>query len=165
MKILVWNALASSNIFGTMEEPKTTSIIPIAHTQDASEYIGISLDDNVELPTGVMFVTDIEPEKYYFFYSPIDGYWLTRDLIGLALKKMRQIELDKLMVNVNGFDLDANEAAQNRMSRAIISMNDDDIITWKGFHNTFGSLTKSELQEALKLAGIKQTELWVKYSL
>jgi hypothetical protein len=51
------------------------------------------------------------------------------------------------------------------MARAFSVMSDTDSIQWKGFNNTFVTLTKADLKEALLLAGQLQTELWLKYSL
>jgi hypothetical protein len=173
MQLVKWDATSSEMIFGSIGnrkelgiapvERKVTNIVAIAHTQDASEYIGISF--NTITPDFTTIVTDIPIDTYYFFFSPIDGNWLTLDLVSLALKKMRQVELDKLIVTINEFDIDANEDAQNRMARAFSVMSDTDSIQWKGYNNTFVTLTKADLKDALLLAGQAQTALWLKYSL
>jgi hypothetical protein len=65
------------------------------------------------------------------------------------------------VTSTQGNIFDADELAQNRMSRAIISMDDVETIEWILNNNSVALVTKAELVEVLKLAGINQTNIWV----
>ena len=173
IRLVKWLSKDTNALFGEpklllLEDTTITpvvkkDIVAIAHTLDASEYIGICFEEI--LPMGCTMVDNLEENKYYFFYSPIDGNWLTYDLVRSVLKKMKLSELEKLTITLpNALVLDANEEAQNRMMRAIGVMNDTDTIQWKSFYNTFATLTKADLKEALVLSGQSQTSLWLKYT-
>jgi hypothetical protein len=60
--------------------------------------------------------------------------------------------------------LDGNEASQDRMSRAILGMSEDTIITWVGASGNIYNLNKIQLTEALALSIEAQTAIWIKYS-
>lgn len=76
-------------------------------------------------------------------------------------KMDRQQKLDSLTVEVDGMIFDGDEDSQNRMSRAAFSMSDDDLIGWVLNDNSSVQVSKAQLCQALKLAGTKQTELWI----
>lgn len=61
-----------------------------------------------------------------------------------------------------GKSFDGHEDAQNRMARAITGMEDTDEILWVLADNTPAMVGKTELKEALRLAGQAQTAVWVK---
>jgi hypothetical protein len=170
MKLVKFKAEDSSKLFGSyiinnevQSEFTPKNIIPIAHTQDASEYIGISFEDTT--PLECTEITEIEADKYYFFFSPIHGYWLTLDLVDIALKILRDKELEGLTVTLNEQVFNADEKSQDRISRAISALNDQETTYWKTFHNIFVSVSKEDFKSILRLAGSAQTELWIKYSL
>lgn len=78
-------------------------------------------------------------------------------------KQQRMAEVDAIQVTTtSGKTFDGNEEAQTRMARAIISMNDQDTINWVLADNVVASVTKAELSEALKLAGLEMSSIWVK---
>ncbi len=60
----------------------------------------------------------------------------------------------------NGTVYQGDEISQDRMSRAIVGMDDDDTIEWKAKDNSKVTLLKSDLKQILRLAGIEQTKLW-----
>lgn len=65
----------------------------------------------------------------------------------------------------NGRVFDGDEVSQGRMARAILSMQANPNIThtpWMMSNNEPANVTKEELAEALALAGIRQTQLWIK---
>lgn len=77
-------------------------------------------------------------------------------------KSERASEVEAITVEVDGLVFDGDEKSQERMARSIISLNDDETITWVLHDNTIANVTKEQLKTALRLAGQKQTELWTK---
>jgi hypothetical protein len=165
MKIVTWKNTDHALLFGEplSENFVQKNIIPIAHTQDASEYVGISFEEIT--PEVCVEITSLETDKYYFIYNPQMGYYLTQELISYILKDLRQKELIKITVNIDGIILNGDEDAQNRLSRAFGVMSDIDVVNWKAFDNTFVQLTKDQVKRAIIASGTEQTNLWIKYSL
>ena len=64
------------------------------------------------------------------------------------------------VTTLDGYTFDGDEVSQGRMARAIVSMDDVETVTWVLANNTVLHATKAQLQEALKMAGIRQTEVW-----
>lgn len=60
-----------------------------------------------------------------------------------------------------GNTFDGDEASQGRMSRAIIGMEDTEVLPWVLADNTVIEVGKTELREALRLSGAAQSALWV----
>lgn len=85
-------------------------------------------------------------------------------LFEIAKKAARGYELSKLIIEVDGYTLDADETSQERLSRSYTMLGDTDVIAWKDANNVFVQLGKTTLKNAVLLAGTKQTELWVKYA-
>jgi hypothetical protein len=162
MKIITWKQEDSGKIFGTAENPIINDIVPVAHSVDAVNYVGITFQD---LSPFVTELTNIPDETYYFFFSPYDGYWLNEKTLKVALIKLRQTELDNLKIILNnGITLDADEISQNRLSRCVGIISDTDQIDWKDANNNFVKLSLSDIKESLLKAGQAQTALWLKYS-
>lgn len=64
-----------------------------------------------------------------------------------------------------GHTFDGDEISQGRMARAIISMQfqpEGSTVQWVLHDNTVLDIGVEELREALTLAGLRQTELWVR---
>lgn len=84
-----------------------------------------------------------------------------------AAKSERATAVERLTVTVNGKVFDADETSQNRMSRVVAGAQalgvDLETTTqiWVLADNTIAQPTVAELAQALKLAGQKQSELWV----
>ena len=86
----------------------------------------------------------------------------------LAKAKAERAEaVSKLTVTVDGMVFDADETSQNRMSRVVagaqalgVDLNTTTQI-WVLADNTVATPTVAQLAQALKLAGQKQSELWV----
>lgn len=78
-------------------------------------------------------------------------------------KTIRAAEVKALVVETSsGKVFDANEDAQNRMSRAISTMSEGEDIAWVLADNTVVSVSREELREALRLASRAQTDIWVR---
>ena len=56
---------------------------------------------------------------------------------------------------------DGDETSQTRMARAIAVLDDGENTPWVLHDNTAILATKEELKEALKMAGMAQSDLWV----
>lgn len=60
-----------------------------------------------------------------------------------------------------GNTFDGNEEAQRRMTSAITAMTDTDLLPWILYNNTVIMASKTELTEALRLAGIQMASIWI----
>lgn len=78
-----------------------------------------------------------------------------------AFKVDRQAAVSAIKVSVDGMVFDGDERSQERMSRALVGMLDDEFVLWVLADNTPTRVTKAQLFEALRLAGKRQTELWL----
>ena len=80
----------------------------------------------------------------------------------LRLKEARKFVVSNITVTTSaGNVFDGNEDAQSRMSRAIVAMEANDTLPWVLASNTVISVTRDELKEALRLAGLEMTRIWV----
>lgn len=61
-----------------------------------------------------------------------------------------------------GNTFDGDEQSQGRMARAIVAMEETDVIPWVLSDSSVKLVNQAELKEALKLSGQKMTEIWVK---
>lgn len=107
-----------------------------------------------KLPESAMLT---KPEK------PADV--LTAEALALA-KTERSRAVSSITVQVDGMVFDGDEKAQERMSRTITAATAtgasmDDTTTWVLHDNTIATVSIRQLATALRLAGEKQTELWV----
>lgn len=75
-------------------------------------------------------------------------------------KNKRQEVVCSIEVVYNGIIYQGDELSQDRMSRNIVGMDDDDTIEWKAKDNSKVTLLKSDLKQILRLACIEQTKLW-----
>lgn len=68
------------------------------------------------------------------------------------------------VTTMSGKVYDGDEVSQGRMARAILGMQsqpEGSTVQWVLHDNTVVDVGIAELQEALTLAGLRQTELWV----
>ncbi|MGN5077385.1 DUF4376 domain-containing protein [Aeromonas veronii] len=67
----------------------------------------------------------------------------------------------RITVQVGEHVYQGDELSQSRMARFIAaSTSDADIVDWTLADNTVVTVTVSNLREALRLAGVRQTEIW-----
>lgn len=78
-----------------------------------------------------------------------------------TFKANRPALVQVIKVTVDGMEFDGDEISQTRMSRAIVVMDDFEVVTWTLADNTYEIVTKAQLTQALKLAGLAQTALWM----
>lgn len=76
-------------------------------------------------------------------------------------KKERAAAVAAITVEVDGMLFQGDETSQTRIARSISVMGDNETIRWVLADNTPLLVTKAQLREALRLAGIRQSELWV----
>jgi hypothetical protein len=69
--------------------------------------------------------------------------------------------VDAIVVEVDGKLFDGDEKSQDRMTRAISVLKEGESTLWVLADNQPTMVTKDELIEALRLAGAKQTEVWI----
>ena len=83
-----------------------------------------------------------------------------------AAKAERATQVGRLTVTVDGMVFDADETSQNRMSRVVsgaqaLGIDQSTTQVWVLADNTVAQPTVAQLAQALKLAGEKQSELWI----
>lgn len=126
--------------------------------------------DNVEDPEYIVKDLPVKPT-----WSDDDIAHITTDyVLGLPevleakkskLKEKRSLEVDNIVVEVDGMSFDGDEVSQNRMARAItaLSVAEQPSTTWKLSNNELATVTKEQLAQALALAGQAQTDIWAHY--
>lgn len=99
--------------------------------------------------------------------TPVNGVqqWVQEPLVGAermaALKYQRMDAVEAILVTTTaGRVFDGDELSQTRMARAVAALNPGEAVTWILHDNSVVSVTREELQEALRLAGAAQTALW-----
>lgn len=76
-------------------------------------------------------------------------------------KRSRADAVASIKITVGDKVFDGDETSQTRMARAAVAMTDTETVLWVLADNTPTQCTKSELVEALRLAGEEQTKIWV----
>lgn len=76
-------------------------------------------------------------------------------------KSERASAVSKITVEVDGMVFDGDEKAQQRVARSIIALDDDETMPWVLYDNSVVQVTKAQLKQVLRLAGQKQSELWI----
>ncbi len=97
----------------------------------------------------------------YIIYTKKSDEQINQVLLS-RLKVARTAAVDNLKVTINNKEFDADETSQNRMSRAINGMSDTDTLPWVLADNSITTVTKSELVQALREAGIAMATEWLK---
>jgi hypothetical protein len=82
-------------------------------------------------------------------------------------KLARANEVNNIIVTISKGNFNGDEDSQNRLSRALNMFLINPEITeipWKSADNIFISLTKSDIEQILVLAGSEQIKIWEKYN-
>ena len=81
----------------------------------------------------------------------------------LAEAKSARFDLVRqiIVTTESGKQFNGDEDSQNRMSRAINGMVESDTTLWVLADNQPAMVSQAELKEALRKAGIAQTQIWV----
>lgn len=148
------------------------------YEQDGIRYANLT-DPTVRELIGVTeFIDPQPPQEYidnpeYFIFTETDefpyGVYTKRpdevitQIKHQKAKQERQKEVDNLTVTTaSGKVFDADETSQGRIARAIVGLEKLETITWVLANNTVAEVTREELVEALRLAGAKQSEVWIR---
>lgn len=122
-----------------------------------------------ESPTGLIYGWDsvdqipsdhrrLTEEEVYVHINPPK----TEHDLYLVWKASRQAAVDAIVVTTSkGNAFDGHELAQARMARAVMIAVEGETMPWILADNTVVIVDKEELSEALRLAGTRQTELWM----
>lgn len=82
-------------------------------------------------------------------------------LLEQAKQERRDRVASIIVTTAAGNTFDGNEDSQNRMTRALLGLQDGETIEWVLANNSSKFVNKAELAEALRLAGQEQARLWV----
>lgn len=128
------------------------------------DIVEISEERHAELLAGEIAGKKIAP-GVNGFPTLIDRQPATPEEIRLAWQRERQALVDAIKVTTtSGKVFDGDEVSQGRMARAILGLQsqpEGSTVQWVLNDNTVVDVGIAELQEALTLAGLRQTELWV----
>lgn len=103
--------------------------------------------------------TEMDVAPYVHYERRSEDQILAAELA--AAKLARHEAVGKIVVTTQaGNSFDGDEESQNRMSRSVNALNDDDTIPWVLANNSIAIVGKAELREALRLAGAAQAQLW-----
>lgn len=80
----------------------------------------------------------------------------------VADKQIRDNEMASLTVEVDGYVLQADEASQNRMVRAILVLEKKETIQWVTADDELVMISREQLEQTLRKAVEAQTEIWGK---
>ena len=111
----------------------------------------------------------VELEESFIFdksfrYRVIDGVVTKENNTSISyLKSRKRLEknetLSKMTVEYNGNTFQSDDTSQNRLSRNLSVLGDEESINWKTYDNEIVSLNKVDIKEILKLAALKYTEI------
>jgi hypothetical protein len=123
---------------------------------------GGSLTDNTREQYDALRWEDERPKPTW---AELESAWVVQqpELAREDFKECRRRAVAAITVEVGGLVFDGNEVSQSRMARAILSLEDDEQTTWVLHDNTPAQVNKTTLKAALRLAGIRQTELWIQF--
>lgn len=131
----------------------------------------LSTQGNVLRSDGACIPTDPANSDYAAYQAwladggqPLPADPLSPAEVLAAAKAARQVAVDNIKVTTQaGHTFDGDEVSQGRMSRAIIALDaaGQTSTTWVLSNNVPTTVTRSDLVEALVLAGQEQTRLWM----
>ncbi|WP_110995378.1 DUF4376 domain-containing protein [Pseudomonas sichuanensis] len=121
---------------------------------------GGSLTDNTREQYEALRWEDERPQPTW---EQLEAAWAARLPVieREDFKEERRKAVAAITVELDGQVFDGNEASQNRMARAILALEDGQETPWVLHDNTVITVTRDKLLAALRLAGKRQTELWI----
>jgi len=132
-------------------------------TQEIRDAVGVVEITEPPTPAGYSEDTYYRTEQDmapYVIYTKKSDEQLAQ-LAQVKAKQQRSNAVSAITVTTSaGNVFDGDEESQGRMARAVIAMDDGDTAVWILADNAVTTVGRAELREALRLAGIAQTELW-----
>jgi len=129
-------------------------------TELKDAFLPNAVDEDGELIDGVENIFSVpEPEKPFRYTPSEEVIFQLHD--EQAFKIQRAKLVDEITVEVDGLVFDGDELSQSRMSRAITSLDEDEVMPWTLADNSVSMVTQGMLKKAVKLAGTIQSELWI----
>ena len=129
------------------------------------ELLQFHIDNGYELIEDIAVDAEGNYYTYYTDYATPDMDRIASSELGELVKEwkvQRAAAVDSIVVEFNGSSFQGDEKSQDRMSRAINALPDEDTtVNWVTSDNTVEQLTKSDLQAILGLSGAEQSRLWV----
>ena len=119
-----------------------------------------AVDEDGEIIDGVENVFSVpEPEKPFRYTPTEEVIYQSHDEQAFKIERTKLV--NEITVDVDGIVFDGDELSQTRMSRAIISLDDDEEMPWTLADNSVTMVTQAMLKKAVKLAGTVQSQLWI----
>lgn len=107
------------------------------------------------------FVTEQDDAPYVVWTRKSDEQIAEIELA--KAKQARTEAVEKITVTTQaGNTFDGDERSQDRMARAVAVMDDTDELPWVLADNSVITVSKAEIREALRLAGLATAAEWVK---
>lgn len=139
--------------YAKLENEETKSVsVGLGTNDDFYESIGMTLQEVEQAYTGEWYLKGYAPQKPQ---EVIEAEALAQ------AKAERADAVSKIIVTVDGMAFDGDEESQQRVARSIIALEDGETMPWVLYDNTIAEVTKEQLKQVLRLAGQKQSELWV----
>jgi len=119
-----------------------------------------AINEDGELIDGVENVFSVpEPEKPVRYTPTEEVIYQAHDEQAFKIERTKLV--NEITVEVDDLVFDGDELSQGRMTRAIISLDEDEQMPWTLADNSVTLVTQDILKRAVKLAGAAQSELWV----
>ncbi len=159
MTLYVLNSSLFEAIFGTPAAPICRDDVTIiGQKPDCSSFLVLSSTAYEGLVPQYTI-----PEGYDFTYCQEWGLTIDDNVLERVKKSIRSNAVEAIIVKTKSGKLfDGDEISQERISRAILTMDEFQIASmkWKLADNTVSEVLREEMAEALLLAGTAQSDLW-----
>jgi len=123
----------------------------------------IMTEEEIQEELNSFSMTEEEIQEENIIIMDPELSYLIKDKIK-ELNKIRNKEVNIITMTINNITLDGNEKSQERISRAINALDPEETTFWIDVNGEPQELSREQLKMALKLAGQKQTEIFVEYA-
>jgi len=130
------------------------------------EYNKLQLGSGFKIPKGfIEYTKGQEPQELLDILNK-EKFEKTKQSKLKELNQARDNEVANIIVelDLNGelIPFNADETSQIRLNRAVTALGDTDTIDWIDVNGNIQTLTKQQCLEGMRIAGQKQTEIFVK---